>query len=144
MVTRRSDFDILHLRGLLPHVYLYDFDTEHRVFTLRVAGEEIRRMLPNSRPSVPLDQIMPASVFETVQQRYRRVCEEPAIMHAIGRVFLNLGGTGVGERVIMPLANERGTVNQILGATLYQFGSHLDESSVFENEEVNLTFTSLT
>jgi hypothetical protein len=142
-VTRRADFDILQLRGLLPHVYLYDFNAEDRSFTLRVAGEEIRRMLPNSMPGTQLDQIIPSAFFETVQQRYRRVCEEPAAMHAIGRVFLNLGGTGVGERVILPLANERGAIHQMVGATLYQLGSHLDQGGAFQSEEVSLTFTPL-
>lgn len=142
-VTRRADFDIFHLRTLLPHLFLYDFDTGQRRFTLRVAGEEIRRLLPNSTAGSPLERIMPPAFLRTVQDRYRRVCEEPAIMHAAGRVFLNLGGTGVGERILLPLANERGKVHQLLGATLYQLGSSLTDGSVFEREEVSLTYTPL-
>lgn len=143
-VTRRADFDIFHLRPLVPHLFLYDFEATSQRFTLRVAGEEIRRLLPNSVAGMPLDRIMPPAFLDSVQTRYRRVCEEPAIMHAIGRVFLNLGGTGVGERIALPLADASGAVHQLLGATLYQLGGALEDGSQFKHEEVTLTFTPLT
>lgn len=143
VVTRRADFDIFHLRPLVPHLFLYDFDAGDRSFTLRVAGEEIRRLLPNSTAGTQLEHIMPPAVLPTVLERYRRVCEEPAIMHAIGRVFLNLGGMGVGERIALPLADKYGHVYQLLGATLYQHGSALDDGSPFERGEVSLTYIPL-
>lgn len=142
-VTRRADFDIFHIPALIPNLFLYDFDAERRSFVLRVAGEEIRRLLPNSVPGAMLEHIMPPAVLPLVLERYRRVCEEPAIMHAIGRVFLNLGGTGVGERVALPLASPDGHVHQLLGATLYTIGNQLDDGRVFEREEVTLTYTPL-
>lgn len=143
-VTRRADFDIFHLPALVPHLFLYDFDAAQRSFILRVAGEEIRRVLPNSLPGSPLEQIMPPNILPAVLERYRHVCEKPAAMHSIGRVFLNLGGTGVGERVVLPLANAQGAVHQLLGATIYQLGSSLDDGSSFEREEVTITYTPLT
>lgn len=142
-VTRRDDFDIFHIPALVPHLFLYDYDPAQRSFLLRVAGEEIRRLLPNSRPGVALEQIMPPAALPAVQERYRRVCEEPAILHAIGRVFFNLGGTGIGERIVLPLAGADGNVHQLLGATIYTLGDQNEQGRVFEREEVTLTFASL-
>lgn len=142
-VTRRDDFDIFHIPALVPHLFLYDYDPAQRSFLLRVAGEEIRRLLPNSRPGVALEQIMPPAALPAVQERYRRVCEEPAILHAIGRVFFNLGGSGVGERIVLPLAGADGKVHQLLGATIYTLGDQNEQGRIFEREEVTLTFASL-
>lgn len=143
-VTRRDDFDIFHIPALVPRLFLYDFDPAPRSFLLRVAGEEIRRLLPNSLPGATLEKIMPPAALPVVQQRYRRVCEEPAIMHAIGRVFVNLGGTGIGERIVLPLAGADGKVHQLLGATIYALGDQTEQGRVFEREEVTLTFMPLT
>lgn len=142
-VTRRDDFDIFHIPALVPHLFLYDYDPTQRSFLLRVAGEEIRRLLPSSRPGVALEQIMPSAALPAVQERYRRVCEEPAILHAIGRVFFNLGGSGVGERIVLPLADADGKVHQLLGATIYTLGDQNEQGRIFEREEVTLTFASL-
>lgn len=142
-VTRRSDLDIFHLPALIPCLFLYDYDPATRGFTLRVAGEEIRRLLPHSLPGTPLEQIMPPALLPVVQERYRRVCEEPAILHGIGRVFVNLGGSGVGERIVLPLAGADGRVNQMIGATIYAFGDRLENGSTFAREEVAITFIPL-
>src|SRR3546814_20937645 len=79
LVTRRADFEIFRFAPLLPHIFLYDYDSRTRDLTLRLAGEEIRRMLPNSVAGTPLDRIMPARALPAVLARYRRVCEQPAI-----------------------------------------------------------------
>jgi len=138
-VTRRQDFDIFQFRALLPYLFLYDYDAATRGLTLRLAGEEIRRLLPNARPGTPLDRIMPAGYVAPVLERYRRVCEEPAIILTTGRVFLNLDGTGVGERILLPLADADGRIYQMLGATLYQLGDHLHDGSLFAGEDVETT-----
>lgn len=140
LVTRRTDIDIIRLAPLMPHLFLYDYDRDSRDLTLRLAGEEIRRLLPNSRPGTPLAQIMPAEYITVIRDRYRRVCEEPAIAVAAGRVFLRLGGSGTGERVLLPLADAEGRVHQMLGATLYELGVDAPESRQFAREEVTIHF----
>lgn len=141
--TRRSAIDLFHVPALVPCLFLYDYDAATRGFTLRVAGEEIRRVLPNSLPGAQLEKIMPPAILPVVLERYRRVCEEPALMHAKGRVFFNLGGHGVGERVALPLAGDDGRVHQLIGATIYSFGDRLPDGSSFAREEVTLTFLPL-
>src|SRR3546814_19076052 len=71
LVTRRADFEIFRFAPLLPHIFLYDYDSRTRELTLRLAGEEIRRMLPNSVAGTPLDRIMPARALPAVLARYR-------------------------------------------------------------------------
>ena len=142
-VTPRKDIGPADFPALLPHVFLYDYEPASRGLTLRLAGEEIRRILPNSTAGTPIERIIPPESLGGVLERYRRVCEEPAILHATGRVFLNLGGTGVGERVCLPLAGPDGSVRQMIGATIYNLGGHLYEGSTFSREEVAITFTPL-
>ena len=139
LVTRRSDFDIFGIAALLPFVFLYDYDRQTRDLTLRLAGEEIRRLLPNSVAGTPLERIMPTEVLPEVLARYRRICEQPAIGVFTGQVFLNLGGSGTGERLLLPLADAAGHVHQMLGATFYQLddgpgGQH------FAREDVTSSF----
>src|SRR3546814_14130874 len=92
LVTRRADFEIFRFAPLLPHIFLYDYDSRTRELTLRLAGEEIRRMLPNSVAGTPLDRIMPARALPAVRARYRRVCEPPGMRQAAGRVVLRQNG----------------------------------------------------
>ncbi|MFC3677246.1 PAS domain-containing protein [Ferrovibrio xuzhouensis] len=140
LVTRRADFETFRFAPLLPHIFLYDYDSRTRNLTLRLAGEEIRRMLPNSVAGTPLDRIMPARALPEVLARYRRVCEQPAIGLAAGRVFLSLGGSGVGERLLLPLADANGRVHQMLGATLYQIGETPEAGGTFASEDVETIF----
>lgn len=142
-VTRRVDIGPADFPALLPHVFLYDYDPDSSGLTLRLAGEEIRRILPNSLPGTPIERIIPSVSLDTVLARYRRVCTEPAMLHATGRIFLSLGGTGVGERVCLPLKGPDGKIRQMIGATIYNLGDHLHDGSTFTREEVTLTFTPL-
>ena len=139
LVTRRSDFDIFGIAALLPYVFLYDYDRRTRNLILRLAGEEIRRLLPNSVAGTPLERIMPPQVLPEVLARYRRVCEQPSIGLVAGRVFLNLGGSGVGERLLLPLADAEGHVHQMLGATFYQLDDGPDGQQ-FAREDVSSSF----
>ena len=142
-VTRRLDISPADFPALLPHVFLYDYEPASRGLTLRLAGEEIRRILPNSSPGTPIERIIPPESLDAVLGRYRRVCEEPAMLHATGRIFLSLGGTGVGERVCLPLRGSDGHVRQMIGATIYNLGNHLHDGSTFTREEVAIAFTPL-
>jgi hypothetical protein len=143
-VTKRSAIDPLDFPALLPRIFLYDYDPVARRFVLRLAGEEIRNLLPNSTPGTPIEQIMPAAELDNVLARYGRVCEEPAIMHAAGRVFLKLGGSGVGERVVLPLAGEDGKVRQMIGATIYDIDRALPDAGILDHGEVAVSFLPLT
>ncbi|WP_341705551.1 PAS domain-containing protein [Ferrovibrio sp.] len=139
-VPRRQDLDIFLFPQLLPHVFLYDYLPGPRDLVLRLAGEEIRRRLPDALPGQPLAAIMPPDALPIVQRYYRRVCEEPSIMWAAGRVFAALGDSGVGERICLPLADGDGRIFQMLGITLYQQGDHLPDGSAVASEEIDTVF----
>lgn len=128
-VTRRSAIDISHFRQHLPRIFLYDYDPPSRGIHLRLAGEMIRNYLPNAVPGAPLKDLMPAGFLPAIEARYRRVCEEPAFMHVAGRVFKHLDGSGVGERLIVPLADDHGQVRQLMGMTLYRLGDTMPDGT---------------
>lgn len=142
-VTKRRDIGPADFPALLPHIFLYDFASERRQLTLRLAGEEIRRLLPKALSGMTLDQIVPPASLEIVRARYLRVCEQPAIMYATGRIFLDPGATGLGERLLFPLSDDAGRVHQMIGATIYQLPDRLLEGNLFAREEVETTFTPL-
>src|SRR3546814_3284040 len=73
LVTRRADFEIFRFAPLLPHIFLYDYDSRTRELTLRLAGEEIRRMLPNSVAGTPLDRIMRSEEHTSGLQSLMRI-----------------------------------------------------------------------
>ncbi|HLT79078.1 MAG TPA: PAS domain-containing protein [Ferrovibrio sp.] len=139
-VTRREDIGPADFPALLPHVFLYDFEPETRRLTLRLAGEEIRNLMPKAARGLTLEEIVPEAALETVRGRYLRVCEEPAIMHAAGRVFLDPQATGSGERLLLPLGDATGAVRQMIGATIYVLPDLRRDDSVFAHEEVETTF----
>ena len=58
-------------------------------------------------------------------------------MHNIGRVFQNLGGTGTGERVAMPLLGGDSEPAFFLGATTYW----LDPDPTLDTEETPVRIT---
>lgn len=140
LITPRASFDIFRFRALLPNTFLYDYEPEARTLKLRLAGEEIRTLLRNAQPGASLYDMMPKDLAANMEQKYRRVCEEPAFMHVIGRVFQGLGGTGVGERLIMPLGDDGGAARQLLGATLYRIGDTLEDGTPIPQGQQITTF----
>lgn len=141
-VAARSRFDPVRFPRLMPHFFMYEFEAATRAFRLRLAGEEIRQMLPKARRGATLEEVMPTlESHDVVRERYLRVVEGPAILVAVGKVFIRIEGHGIGERLVLPLADEDGAVHQILGATVYWFGRDIPANQRrFAGEDVEVTY----
>lgn len=140
-VARRSAFGPLDFPRLLPNIFFYDFNPEANEFRLRVAGEGIKQLLPEARAGMGLEEIFPKSALPLVQERYERICRQPAVMHNIGPVFQLAGGAGLGERVALPLADDHGQVRYMIGATVY--GLDATPNGQFDEKKQTVTFTPL-
>jgi len=140
-VPLRSSISPVDLRNLLSGVFLYEYDRANRDFQVRLAGNDIRDMVQTVRQGARLDEIFPPEAAAAVRERYAKVCDEVCVMHNIGHVFEKLGGTGQGERLALPLADDSGDVRFLIGATLYDLGS--PGKPLPGNEKVRITFTPL-
>lgn len=104
-------------------VWAYRYDRGSDSFTGRLAGEEIERLFGKTFRGRPMRELFPVLEFEEMFQRHKRVVSEPALFHGSGFVFRHLGREGIGERIIMPLADDGIQCDGILGTTKYVFPS---------------------
>jgi hypothetical protein len=75
--------------------------------------------------------------YETIYRRHKRVVSEPACAHGQGQVFAHAKRFGLGERIIMPLAEDGRHCDGLFGATIYRIdGVKLTDANVFQGERV--------
>lgn len=143
-VLPRSELLPADLAPIMPFAFLYDFDAGSRDFTLRLAGEEIRQMLPGARRGASLRDVMPGDSYDVVRERYLNVACRPAVLVAVGQVFIRLNRPVSGERLVLPLSDDGGNVFQVLGATIYDFSHDTPpESRRFDGEKVTVEYLDL-
>ncbi len=104
----------------LPMVWAWRFDTAQGTFIGRLAGEEITAVLGKEVRGRPLEQCFPADAAQVVFDRYKTVMTGPCIMHSTGHVYVKTGRHGIGERIVLPLADDGITGDGVLGATEYR------------------------
>ncbi len=114
-----SDLDPLALRDNLSIVWAWKYHrlTDH--FTGRLAGEEINDAFGKSLRGADMAEFFEDFDYETIFARHRRVVTEPCCAHGRGQVFSHAHRIGLGERIIMPLADDGARGDGIFGATLY-------------------------
>jgi len=117
-VPRRNQVSPLDFPHLLGNVFLYEV-TGDGDYLIRLAGDEIARMLQTTRAGSRLSAVFPPDAFPLVAERFDRICETRSVMHNIGQVFHRVGGSGHGERIVMPLLDETSLPRFLLGATVY-------------------------
>jgi hypothetical protein len=120
--TRRTDIDPIDIPSVLPVIWLYDYVQENGRFRCRLAGEDIRAMYKTNIVGQYLDQFVLARAWATIEEHYRAVIGQPAIGHAIGKVYSSgLDRMGHGERIVLPLSGNDGReITMLIGATVYE------------------------
>ncbi|MDB5361672.1 MAG: hypothetical protein JWO51_2969 [Rhodospirillales bacterium] len=114
------DIDPVELAPHLPILWAWRWDKAEQTFIGRLAGETIiDAMGPGFRGGRLQDYFAGRNAM-TFMQRYRRVLEQPAIMANRGFVFSLIGGTGIGERVALPLAEDGENPDGVFGGTIYR------------------------
>jgi len=103
----------------LPIVWSYIYDRSSDTFTGRLAGDRIEEIFGKPFRQMPLSEIFPASEYQDVFQRAKRVVCEPALYRGEGLVFRQLNKFGYGERILLPLAADGASGDGILGCTEY-------------------------
>lgn len=117
------EIDPIEFARQLPIIWSWQYDRETRKFTGRLSGEEINRIFGKSLRGAAMEDFFAPPAYENIYRRHHRVVSEPCFAHGKGAVFIHAKRYGVGERIILPLADDGEHGDGIIGATIY----HLQE-----------------
>lgn len=120
-IPLRSAIDPSAIVSVLPFIWLCEFNMAEERFRMRLAGEEINKLYGRNISSSYFDEITDAAFLPIMNRRYRRIIEQPAILHCSGLIYFSNSSPVVGERLALPLRMEDGRITQIIGVSIYDF-----------------------
>ena len=120
VAPRRSAIDATAIAPILAGVWLCDYEPAGRRFRMRLAGETINDLYGRNITQCYFEEIIEPTLLDDMLRRYRRVVEEPAILHCAGHIYLASQRSEVGERLVLPLADESGAIMHVIGASVYK------------------------
>jgi hypothetical protein len=112
-------FDPLHLPKLLPNVWIMEVAPDTHRFRMRLAGENINLIYRRNIGGQYFSDVFQPEEIALMVERYSRALSEPAIVRAIGAVYVAAGRLTQGERLAMPMLGRSGLTDTMLGATFY-------------------------
>lgn len=104
----------------LPIIWIYTYDRASGRFTGRLAGERIAQAFGKNFRGIALEDVHPAETLEMVQASMSRTVLEPSCYRNGGALFRKTGQTGMGERIMLPLADDGVHGDGVLGASDYE------------------------
>ena len=143
VAPKRSTIDPTAIGPILASVWMCDYLPDSRQFRMRLAGEDINRVYGRNVTQCLFEEIIAPAMLPDLMQRYRRVVEEPAVMHCAGNIYLASDRSEVGERLVLPLADDNGEVRHVIGASVYRMQLKAGEGPITRESMLN-TFTRLT
>lgn len=108
------------IAAFLPIIWIYSYDRGGRRFTGRLAGERIAQAYGKNFRGIALEDVHPPHLLDWVHAGLSRVVLEPCCYHNRGALFRKTGQTGMGERIMLPLADDGVHGDGVLGASDYQ------------------------
>jgi len=135
-----ADLDATVLRENLTIVWAWKYDRASDRFTGRLAGEEINDAFGKSLRGADMAEFFKDFDYPNIFARHKRVVTEPACAHGLGQVFAHAQRVGLGERIIMPLAEDGVHGDGIFGATLYDPHPHQWEAGAHPVAGESVTF----
>jgi len=121
------DIDPVELAPHLPILWAWRWDEAQQTFIGRLAGEAILDALGPGFRGARIEDFLTGERGLIVKSRYLRIIREPAAMCNQGDVFALSGRTGVGERVVLPLAEDGEHPDGVFGGTVYRLPGRLRE-----------------
>lgn len=105
----------------LPIIWVYSYDRATQEFTGRLAGDRITHAFGKNFRGAKLKDLHPPELLDIIQDHMQRLVEGPMLYHSCGRLFRRGAREGVGERIMMPLADDGIHGDGLLGASDYDF-----------------------
>jgi hypothetical protein len=112
-------FDPLHLPRLLSNLWILEVVADAQRFRMRLAGESINAVYGRNVGGQYFSDVFQPSEVALMVERYTRTLTEPAIVRAIGTVYVAAGRLIQGERLALPMLGRSGLTDTMLGATFY-------------------------
>ena len=112
-------FDPLHLPRLLANLWILEVAQDTHRLRMRLAGENINAIYRRNIGGQYFSDVFQLSEIALMVERYTRALSEPAIVRAIGAVYVTAGRLSQGERLALPMLGRSGLTDTMLGATFY-------------------------
>jgi hypothetical protein len=118
----------------LPIIWCYRYDAAQSEFIGRLAGEAIARAFDRPFKDTPMSQLQRNHGHDRFADRARRVVSEGLAFRGTGLMFKQQDRYAVGERIILPISNDAGEADSILGATNHHFEGFSSSSAMPQDE----------
>lgn len=105
----------------LPIIWAYKYDRHTQEFVGRLAGDRIARHYGKNFRGIKLEALHAPEVLPGIVANMRRVVEGPALYRCSGPLFRQGDRTGIGERIILPLAGDGVHGDGLIGASDYEY-----------------------
>ena len=112
-------FDPLRVSRLLSNLWILEVAADTKRFRMRLAGESINSVYRRNIGGQYFRDVFQPSEVELMVARYTRTLTEPAIVRAVGAVYVAAGRLTQGERLALPMIGRTGLTDTMLGATFY-------------------------
>ena len=129
------------IKEQLTIIWSWRFDPVSCEFIGRLAGERIESVLGMSVRGARMSDVFARHDYAMAFARHTRVMTEPAFFRGHGLVFRHLDRFDIGERIILPLADDGEHGDGIFGATEYQSNYGLPPEDVVRGAEIEAWFT---
>jgi hypothetical protein len=117
----RDQLDPVAFPTALPAVCLADWLAEERTARFRLSGDNIDRLFDRSLVGLRLEDIARPGRESRLLAIYRKVAETPCAHAASGRIYrLSRELQGIGQRLILPLADDGRRVTHLISVTSYE------------------------
>jgi hypothetical protein len=143
VATPRAAIDPTAVGPILASIWMCDFLPAERRFRMRLAGEEINHLYGRNVNHCYFEDMIAPTLLADVVRRYRRVVDEPAILHCSGSIYLASDRSDKGERLVLPLLDDAGAVMHVIGASIMRLDPLVVEGPI-QRESMIETFTPLT
>ena len=115
----KADIDPLEIPWALSRIYLTSYSPEDG-FRYRLAGSEVSSVFGRSNlKGLTMRDILPPERARFVEDRWLPLVRDRTMIVMKGMIYLNAEQTPIGERIVLPLADEPGgPVTGTLGMTV--------------------------
>lgn len=103
----------------LPIIWAWRYDSSRDRFTGRIAGDAVEALFGVTIRNKELAELVEGAPYDAMFGRMKRTVSGPALYFGEGVVYRHLAKLGLGQRIILPLSDNRETCDGVFGATLY-------------------------
>jgi len=136
-----NDLKPTAIKDQLTIIWVWRFDSVSRQFIGRLAGERIESVLGVSIRGARMSEVFARHDYAKALARHMRVMTEPALFRGQGLIFRHLDRFDMGERIILPLADDGEHGDGIIGVTEFESNYGTPPKDVVRGAESESWFT---